>query len=322
MIKLAEKLKEEIIEKRQKYLESKIKRTPQTNFRASDIHECDRYLSYSILKWQDRLLYDAGLQAVFDRGNKEEAEVVKDLMDLGYQFIQQQTPFEIKNREGDVFLRGSIDGKILYQDKAIPCEIKSMNMNTFGSLNSIEDFNKRPLHRKYLRQMQMYLYGNNEEAGLFILSDLQGHFKIFIVELDYQECENILSRLEALWPKIKAKEISKGIEFDDKICGYCPFRQICNTKVIHEGANFVDDDELESMLERREELKTSIDEYKELDTGIKARFSGSESDIYVGSNWHISSKSYKRSIYDVPKDVKEQYKEIKEYFRVNISRLK
>ena len=33
------------------------------NFRASDIHECDKYMVHTILDWDKRSMYDVGLQA-------------------------------------------------------------------------------------------------------------------------------------------------------------------------------------------------------------------------------------------------------------------
>lgn len=320
-IELAQKLKEEILIKRNDYLSSKIKRTSQDVFRASDIHECSRYLAYSILNWKDKSLYDAGLQAIFDAGNTEENKVIKDLMELGYVFMHQQMPFELKTREGEIFCRGHIDGKILYQNKAIPCEIKSMNMNTFASLNSIDDFIKRPLHRKYLRQMQLYLYGNNEEAGLFILSDLQGHYKIFVIELNYQEVEEILTRLENLWTMIKNKQYPDSIEFNEKICGYCSYSHLCSVTTKYEGSNLIEDKDLEALLSRRHELKESAEEFTLLDKSAKNYFNKAEADAFVGTNFHIVSKPYNRPTYDIPADIKDQYKTEKTYYRVNISKV-
>lgn len=321
MSELTSKLKDEILQKRQAHLESKIKRYPQEVFRASDIHECSRYLVYGLLDWKDKQLHNHGLQAIFDAGNTEENKVIKDLMEIGFTFMHQQMPFELKNKQNEVFCRGHIDGKILYEDKAIPCEIKSMNMNTFASLNSLDDFNKRPLHRKYLRQMQLYLYGNNEESGLFILSDLQGHYKVFVIELDYQVVEKILTRLELLWEMVKNKEYPDSIEFDEKICGYCPYNHLCSVTTKYEGVDTIEDDELEALLNRRYELKEAAEEFALLDKSAKNYFNKAEADAFVGTNFHIISKPYNRPTYDIPTDIKDQYKTEKTYYRVNISKV-
>ncbi len=278
---IANELKNEILEKRQSFLEAKIKRYPQDILRASNVHECDRFLVYSLLNWKDKELHNSGLQAIFDAGNSEENKVVKDLMDLGYVFCHQQMPFELKTRDGEVYCRGHIDGKIIYNEVAVPCEIKSMNMNTFGALNSIEDFKKKPLHRKYLRQMQLYLYGNNEEAGLFILSDLQGHYKVFTVELDYNEVEAILTKLEKAWNNAKNAIYPDPMDYDDKICGWCPYKHLCPNVTKFAGAELVEDADLEKMLNRRDELKPYYTEYDKVDKSIKRRFKCIETDIFI-----------------------------------------
>jgi CRISPR/Cas system-associated exonuclease Cas4 (RecB family) len=310
-LEITEKLVNEIVERRKQYLLSKIKRYPVNNFRASDIPDCDRYMVHSILNWDERTLYDEWLQATFDRGNAEEKQVIIDLMTLGFEFIHQQMPFEIKNRASEVICRGHIDGKILWEGKAIPCEIKSMNINTFNSLNSIEDFTKKPLHRKYLRQMQLYLFGNNEEAGVFILTDLQGHYKFIVVILSYEECEWILKRLEKNWEFVKNREYPDRIEYSDKICGRCAFSHLCLPEVKHEGSQMIENEILEGKLERREELKKLADEYETLDDEIKEPFKKNRiPQAFVGTSWQITTKVSTGTRVDtksMPDDIKKQY---------------
>ncbi|WP_374134336.1 hypothetical protein [Candidatus Endomicrobiellum pyrsonymphae] len=83
----------EIVKKRRVALERKIKRLPVSNFRASDIHECDecdKYMVCAILDWEKRSLHDVALQAIFDAGNKEEENVKNRLgYELGIESIEQ-----------------------------------------------------------------------------------------------------------------------------------------------------------------------------------------------------------------------------------------
>lgn len=308
MSSIANELIEDIISKRRDHLKSKIKRYPSDKFRASDIHECDFYMVSSILNWEKKSLHESDLQAIFDRGNTEENIVVKDLMELGFNFIHQQQPFELKTKNEEVYCRGHIDGKIIYKGEAIPCEIKSMNINTFNLLNSLDDFNKRPLHRKYLRQMQLYLYGNNKEEGIFILSDLQGHYKFFEIKLDYNEVEKIISRLEKLWENVKNKEFPESIEFNEKICDYCPYKHICPTTITHPGANLIDSTELEKLLEERASLKIYSDQYEEIDQKIKNQFKNLPGENFIGKDWLIKNTPYDRTTYDIPDNIKNNYK--------------
>ena len=74
----AASLADHIVAKRTDVLNSKINRYPKRAFTCSDIHECDRYMIHSVLDWDKRELHDAGLQAIFDAGNKEEENVIPD----------------------------------------------------------------------------------------------------------------------------------------------------------------------------------------------------------------------------------------------------
>lgn len=319
------RLIEDIKSKREQKLRLQIQRHPANNFRASGISECDRQMVYGVLDWDKSDLYDTGLQEIFNRGNKAERDVVSDLLlDNGFTFIGGQNPIEIKNNAGDVICRGHIDGKVLYEDEAIPAEIKSMNGNIFNAIQSIDDFQKKPLLRKYIRQMLLYLYGNNIEYGLFILTDLT-HYKMLPVELDYGECEAILQRLERNWKHVKAKTYPDRILYDKKVCGYCSFRTICMQEVVNFG-EVVDNKELEELLNRREELSGSADEYDVIDKQVKESFKQKKTELncIVGTDWNIVVKktiANRLNQKAIPDDIKKQYTEQKEEFRVDIIKL-
>lgn len=304
----ASSLADYIIAKRNDVLNAKINRYPKRAFTCSDIHECDRYMLHSVLDWDKRELHDTGLQAIFDAGNKEEENVKNRIgYELGLEFVETQSPFEIKNREGEVIASGKIDGKILWNGKAVPVEIKSMNENSFNTINSLDDFRKKPLYRKYLRQMQLYLYGNNQEAGLFIISNFRTE-KIILVTLDYGECEYILSRLERLW-EMKKKGVYPDPEYRPELCDRCPFSSICLTDVSNKPADFINNEALEEKLSRREELAVAKKEYDELDEEIKATFKQIPH-AFVGQSFEIIGREQIRKSVDtkaMPDDVKAPY---------------
>lgn len=301
-------LADHIVAKRNDVLTSKINRYPKRAFTCSDIHECDRYMIHSVLDWDKRELHDAGLQAIFDAGNKEEENVKNRIgYELGLEFVETQSPFEIKNRSGEVIASGKIDGKILWNRKAVPVEIKSMNENSFNMINSLEDFKKKPLYRKYLRQMQLYLYGNNQEAGLFIISNFRTE-KVILVTLDYGECEYILSRLERLWEMKKRGEYPEA-EYRPELCDRCPFSSICLADVSNKPAEFINNEALEEKLSRREELSVAKKEYEDLDEEIKATFKQIPH-AFVGQFFEIVGKEQIRKSVDtkaIPEDVKAPY---------------
>ena len=297
-----------IIQKREDVLGRKISRYPKRAFTCSDIHECDRYMIHSILDWDKRELHDTGLQAIFDAGNKEEENVKNRIgYELGLEFVEQQSPFEIKNAAGEVIASGRIDGKILWQGKAVPVEIKSMNENSFNMINSLDDFNKKPLYRKYLKQMQLYLYGNAQQYGLFILSNFRTE-KILLVELDYGECEAILSRLERLWEMKKRGEYPDSV-YKPELCDRCPFGALCMADVINKPADLINNEHLEELLSRREELAASAKEYADIDAEVKSALK-SIPHAFVGTSFEIIGKEQVRKSIDtkaMPDDIKAPY---------------
>lgn len=314
---------DEIIQRYNRNLESKKSKYPRQCFIASDITDCDRYLVHSVLNWQERAEVDNYLVATFEAGKNAERGVISDLLELGFEVIEGQTPFEIKNRSGEVICRGKIDGKIKYEDKKYPFEIKTMNVNMFNLINDIEDFQKKPLFRKYLRQMQLYLYGHNCEEGLFIITDLQKHYKLIPVYLDYGECELILQRLERSWEFVKKKELPPMIE-DVRICQKCAFNHICLPDIKSEGSEFINDEELLAMLDRREELRKYVEEYEEIDEIVKERLKNLSKYAFVGDKYLVEVK---RSVYKqlntklIPDDIKQQFSEEKERIQVIIKNL-
>jgi CRISPR/Cas system-associated exonuclease Cas4 (RecB family) len=316
------KLADEIVERRKKTLQDKIKRYPASNFRASDISECDKYMIYSILDWQKKKLHDVGLQEIFDAGNEEEKQVKKRLAEDGFDVVSQQNDFEIKDRNQNIICRGHIDGKISYKGEYIPIEIKSMNENIFRTINSLEDFNKKPHLRKYLRQMQLYLYGNNEEAGLFILSDFRRH-KIIPVILDFGECDFILKRLEKIWEYVQKKEYPPKIEYKKDICGRCSYSHICLPDVENKSSQMIDNEELEQTIDKHEELYKNYKEYKSIHGQLKETFNNVES-AFIGSKYQIVGKTIVKKLVNtksMPDDVKKKYTEEKSEYRFHIETL-
>lgn len=314
---------EEIIERRKKDLQSRIKLFPRERLIASDISDCDRYIVHSILDWGKRALYDEGLQAIFDRGKEEEKRVQKDLLSMDFKVVESETPFEIKNRKNEVICRGRIDGKIQYRDKLYPYELKTMNINIFNSIKSLDDFQKKPLFRKYLRQIQLYLFGHNAEEGLLILSNLQGHYKLLPVYLDLGECEFLLQRIEKIWEFIKKKEYPPQIQYNPALCDKCSFLHICLPEIKKEGVSLIDNEELEQKLNRREELKPLNEEYEIIDEEIKGAFREIPEAI-IGTNWRIISQKREQIFVNtkaIPEEIRKKYEEKREVVTVRIIKL-
>lgn len=306
----AHELVDEIIQRRTKELGKKSELYPRRNPILSDIPDCDRQLVYGVLNWKERPPFDTGVAARLEAGNVQEREIVRELDGMGFKVMLSQMPVEIKGRGGVLLATGRIDGKIEYDGERIPFEIKSMNPNIFNQVKSIEDFQKKPWLRKYVRQLMMYLFGNNAEQGIFICTDCLGSWKLFVLDLDLGECEHLLQRLERAADHIKAGTYPDRIIYDQSICGKCPFASNCLQDIVNTPLEFVDNPELESAIDRHEELKPLASEYEDLHDKIKGAFHAVEKAV-IGGRWLVTNVPSKRTTYEIPEDVQEQIDELK-----------
>lgn len=305
-------LAEDIVSKRKRQLQKENKRYIPRNFYASNIPDCTRQMVYSILDWDKKDAPDEGLLALFESGKKEESNIIKMLLDLGFEVINQQNPITIKHRNGDIICSGRIDGKIVYKGMAIPYEIKSMNDYAFQQLNTLADFEKSPLHRKYIKQLQLYMYGNEIEVGMFIISNFR-QIKVIPVYLDYGLCEQIVQQLERAWEFVQKKEYPDPIAYNPKICDWCPWAYVCTKQTINNSAEFINNKELEELLNRRAELEESYKSYKEIDERIKAPFKkNGVLNAVVGTKWEIVGRKQVRTSYNTTLLTDEEKNKIKE----------
>lgn len=314
-VELVNQLADDIVKKRKMQLQQNNKRFIPRNFYASSIPDCTRQMVHSILDWDKKDSPDEGLLSLFESGKKEESNIIKMLLDLGFEVINQQNPITIKNRDGEIICSGRIDGKIVYNGVAIPYEIKSMNDYSFQQLNTIEDFEKSPLHRKYIKQLQLYMYGNEIEVGMFIISNFR-QIKVIPIYLDYGLCEQIIQQLENAWEYVKQKKYPDPITYNPKICDWCPWEFLCTKATLNKPAELIDNAELESMLERMFKLEPDAKEYAELKEQIKAPFKkNGVLNAIVGTKFEIIGRKQARTSYNtalLTDEEKDKIKEVKE----------
>lgn len=290
----------EITEKRINTLRQGSERYIPRNFYASGISDCSRQLVHGMLDWDKKPLADDGLLSLFESGKKEEQYINRMLIDLGFEIQSQQNPITIKHQKTqEIICTGRIDGKIKYKGFNFPYEIKSMNDHTFNSISCLEDFEKKPHLRKYLKQMQLYLYGNNIEAGLFIISNFR-QIKIIVVYLDYGFCEQILQHMERAWEYVKKGEYPDPINYNPSICDYCPFEILCTKMTNNKPAEFIDNKELEQLIDRRQELQPLAKEFDDIDKQIKTPFKNKEVlHAVIGTKYEIIGRKSSRAKYNI-----------------------
>jgi len=293
---------EKIIESKRQ----KIKQYPVNSNRASDLgNPCIRYHVYNRTRWQERSLYDVGLQFIFDMGNEIERIVIRELDEANIKVIEQQRSFEWKEYQ----ITGHIDGMVLGDDGNVyPFDVKSCSPYVFKSINTIDDLkNGKYIHlKKYPVQLNLYLLMSNLERGLFIFKDkTSGQLKEIWMDLDYQLGEETLKKAEAINSFVARGTLPDPIDFSENISGQCPFRHICIPDHIGKEVE-VDTGELEQLIKTFYQLEPQAKEYDEVTKEINAMVSGREKilagDYFVSGKWierKGGSKYWKKSIVKV-----------------------
>lgn len=268
----------------------KISRYPCKSNRASSIgyfvpelEGCLRRGVYERTHWEQKELHDPKVQLIFDEGNNQEAQVLKDLAEAGIQVIEQQSAFEWKQYD----ITGHLDGVIIVDGVSVPVEIKSMDPNIFRQVNSFEDFKKKPWTRSYMAQIQIYMLSKNIDRAIFILKNKStGELKQIEVALDYDLAEACLKTAEAINGHLKAETLPDRITDIEK-CAKCPFKLVCLPEIsFGEPLKISDDPDFEKRIDKylsmKEAAKECEAEYETIKERAKASAGEQGLNIMVG----------------------------------------
>lgn len=294
----------------------KIKQYPVNANRASELgHECLRYLVLNRTRWQEKTLHDARLQMIFDMGRMVEDAVQQDLREAGFTIIEQQRPFSWQKYQ----ITGVIDFKIAIDGQVYPCEVKSAAPHAFDSINSIQDMlrHKWPYMRRYPAQLYLYLLMDNKERGVFLFKNKStGEMKEIWVDLDYAFAESLIQKAEAINKHVAEGTLPDPIEYNEDVCGECGFVHICMPERIGKEVEISENTELLELVARYMELKPGAKEFDDVNDRINKLVQGKDK-ILIG-DYFIEGKWYDRTVYDIPDDVKQQYKTTTPCWKKNI----
>lgn len=283
-----ELLKLEIESKENQRLESKRTQYSSKNCIASNLGDCLRQRYYDITAGDSKPIADLWLQARFEEGSEQERRILIKLLTSGFEVVEGQKRFEIKDRNGRIILSGRIEGKIKFQGKYYPFEIKSMNPNIYAGIDSLEDFAKYSHTKKYPKQLQSYMFSENVDEGFFIITDCLGHFKIIPVYLDYnmmeQELQNCTIVMNHVW-----EGLAPQFTTDRSLCRKCwACKTVCFPSIdFGEGVTVMDEPELALDLKRRDELDDQRKEYEAIDKRVKERLKESPGLHAICDKWEI-----------------------------------
>jgi len=194
---------------------------------------CIRKLAYLRLTPEMALPDSEELSMLFKHGNWIEKEVLAEMAEAGYEVVEQQRPFV----DRDLMVKGKIDGKLIVnfdgKRRKPPFEIKGYAPTTWNRVDSARDLldSNASYLRKVPAQVMLYLLLDKEadsDAGiLYMKNKLTGAVKTIIVPRDEQYATWLLNRLKVLREYVLRKELPPRIEFDEALCGKCPFRHVC-----------------------------------------------------------------------------------------------
>lgn len=292
----------------------KIKVYPCRNIRASNLgHPCERYIYLLIKHWEEQKPHDVGLQNIFDLGNTLETHTINNIKEAGYEVI---TPtcrsWQLEVKGG--IITGREDIRIKDENgELLPVEIKGISPFEYDKLNSVDDFlnSKRSYIQGYPAQLFVYMLHFGKEKGFFALTNkLTGETKFIEVPFDYDLGEKYLSKAERIYAALAKDEPPEACE-DISHCESCPLAHICGE--CRRVPTDIDlDNELDELINRKQELAAAKKEYETVDKQIKEKVG--EREKVITGQYLIERKASIRKAYikEVPESIS---------YRINIKRL-
>lgn len=290
----------------------KIKIYPCNNLRASNLgHPCERYLYLLIKHWDEQKPHDVGLQNIFDLGNTLEEHTIKNIKEAGFEVVTPTVrSWKVEVRNG--IITGREDIRIKDENgELLPVEIKGISPFEFDKLNSVDDFlkSKKTYIQGYPAQLFVYMLRFGKEKGYFALTNkLTGETKFIEVPLDYDYGEQMLSKAERVYSALEANEPPAACD-DISVCENCPLAHICG-EVRRVPTDIELDDELDELIDRKQELAAAKKEYEDVDKQIKAKV-GERAKVITG-HYLIERKSFVKKAFTVPESTQ---------YRMTIKRL-
>ena len=288
----------------------KITNYPCRNVRASAIgHPCERFIYLSITNWQDKKPHDVGLQNIFDLGNTLEEHTIKNIKEAGFEVI---TPTVRAWNIDKPYISGREDIRIKDENgELLPVEIKGISPFEYDKLNTIDDFknSKKAYIKGYPAQLQIYMLHFGKEKGFFAITNkLTGETKFIEMQFDYDYCESLLQKAERIYKAIEDGTPPEACE-DISYCEGCALAHVCG-ECRRVPADVDLDEELDKLIECKQELAAAKAEFDKIDKEIKAKVGEREKVITGG--YLIQRNKVERKGYTVPDSV---------YYKLNIKRL-
>ena len=285
---------------------------PCRNIRASNLgHPCERYIYLLIKHWDEQKPHDVGLQNIFDLGNTLEEHTIKNIKEAGFEVITPTCRSWQIDVKGGV-ITGREDIRIKDENgELLPVEIKGISPYEFDKLNTVEDFHKskKAYIKGYPAQLFVYQLRFGKEMSYFALTNkLTGQTKFIDVPFDYEYGENLLQKAERIYKALADNTPPPACD-DISYCEGCSLAHICG-ECRRVPADVDLDDELDTLINRKQELAPLKSEYEKIDREIKSKVG--EREKVITGQYFVERKPVVRQSYTVPEST---------YFKINIKKL-
>ena len=288
---------------------------------ASGIKSCTRAMALDLTHPGDREEFADEALARMERGKEREGSIVAWLMQIGprcdppFEVIEGQRRFEIKDRDGQVLIVGKVDCRLKFPDGSRPfVEVKSGE--GVRRVESLDDFERSPWTRHMPDQLLAYLYAESCPWGMFVL-DRPGLPRIVRVDLEENlaRVERVLGQVRrAVDVAVDDAPLPPFIE-DAAECRRCDhFKKSCLPPLSYgEGVKILTDPALIDAAETREKTRPAHEDYAAADKLLKDSLRGMEQALF--GDFQAIGQWSPMTTFDVPKDVKDQYRVVKEQGR-------
>lgn len=285
---------------------------PQHVPRASAIDKCARAVYYQITAWEQRPKFEPEKLARFERGTVLEERVVVPLIsELGFKWLHGQQAFALRNVEGEVICTGHIDGKIRWRGQDVVVDVKTMHPNLWGKDLTVPALLADPYCYRYVNQLLLYMDAHRAEAGLLVIDDCLGHWKLVpIFAADHRDLTaQLKARCELVMTQVRLG-VAPAHHDDADHCRRCDWfaAKVCDAALDFSagGIRIINSDELENALAIREITQGEKREFDAADRVIKKALSDLEDGQYLCGSFAIELSSKPRKGYTVQDGVTQK----------------
>jgi len=272
---------------------------PRSTTASSLGYKCTRRLVYARTEPHHARPIGEELSSIFEEGNLHQADVRRELIELGFEALEVELPL----RDEDLEIGARIDGKLAlspeHRAERVPLEIKSCTGPPPQTAEAMR-VHDGIYGRQYV-QMQTYIYLDKARAGVFLYKEkVTGLWYLISVPADADCIESIKQRAAEVRDHIKAGTLPDRLA-DRSECAACPWVDtLClPAEAPVDPLLLVEDAELLEQLEEREKSEASAKAFKKFDGAIKERFKQTKGDRFVvgdENGWLITKKPHGKGV--------------------------